>query len=137
MSRIINAESVGLERSQLVRAIIVALRELSQLTTFGIEARDLAAFVVMALGTISKGVDASAIAWEKRGYWVKADRFRMEWAWAEPLASKLRSAVEAGDWSAVATLMLKLAEKFKNVRVARNPRVGKPWVGAFGRMTAL
>ena len=137
MSRIINAESVGLERSQLVRAIIVALRELSQLTTFGIEARDLAAFVVMALGTISKGVDASAIAWEKRGYWVKADRFRMEWAWAEPLASKLRSAVEAGDWSAVATLMLKLAEKFKNVRVARNPRVGKPWVGAFRRMTAL
>jgi hypothetical protein len=137
VSRIINAESVGLERSQLVRTIIVALRELSQLTTFGIEARDLAAFIVMALGTISKGVDASAIAWEKRGYWVKADRFRMEWAWAEPLASKLRSAVEAGDWSAVATLMLKLAEKFKDVRVARNPRVGKPWVGAFGRMTLL
>ena len=137
MSRIINAESVGLERSQLVRAIIVALRELAQLTTFGSEARDLAAFIVVALGTISKGVDASAIAWEKRGYWVKADRFRMEWAWAEPLASKLRSAVEAGDRSAVATLMLKLAEKFKDVRVARNPRVGKPWVGAFARMALL
>jgi len=137
VSRIINAESVGLERSQLVRAIIVALRELSHLTTFGIEARDLAAFVVMALGTISKGVDASAIAWEKRGYWVKADRFRLEWAWAEPLASKLRSAVEADDWSAVAALMLKLAEKFKDVRVARNPRVGKPWVGAFARMRLL
>jgi len=137
VSRIINAESVGLERSQLVRAIIVALRELAQLTTFGSEARDLAAFIVVALGTISKGVDASAIAWEKRGYWVKADRFRMEWAWAEPLASKLRSAVEAGDRSAVATLMLKLAEKFKDVRVARNPRVGKPWVGAFARMALL
>ena len=135
MSRIINAESVGLERSQLVRAIIVALREVSHLTAFDIEARDLAAFVVMALGTISKGVDASAIAWEKRGYWVKADRFRMEWAWAEPLASKLRSAVEAGDASAMAALMLKLAEKFKDVRVARNPRVGRPWVGAFRRMT--
>ena len=137
MSRIISAESVGLERSQLVRAIIVAVRELSQLTTFGNEARDLAAFVVIALGTISKGVDASAIAWEKRGYWVKADRFRMEWAWAEPLASKLRSAVETDDSASVATLMMKLAEKFKDVRVARNPRVGKPWVGAFGRMGQL
>jgi len=117
-----------------VRAIIVALRELSQLTIFEVEARDLAAFVVLALGTVSKGVDASAIAWEKRGYWVKADRFRMEWAWADPLASKLRSAVETNDWTSVATLMLKLAEKFKDVRVAKNPRVGKPWVGAFGRM---
>jgi hypothetical protein len=37
----------------------------------------------------------------------------------------------------VAALMMKLAEKFKDVRVARNPRVGKPWVGAFGRMTLL
>jgi hypothetical protein len=135
VSRIISTESAGLERNQLVRAIIVALRELSQLTTFDDEARDLAAFIVLALGTVSKGVDASAIAWEKRGYWVKADRFRMEWAWADPLASKLRSAVETGDWSSVAALMLKLAEKFKDVRVARNPRVGRPWLGAFGRMT--
>ena len=135
MARIISTESAGLERNQLVRAIVVALRELSQLKKFDVEASDLAAFIVLALGTVSKGVDASAIAWEKRGYWVKADRFRMEWAWADPLASKLRSALEAGDWSSIAALMLKLAERFKDVSVARNPRVGKPWVGAYSRMT--
>ena len=39
------------------------------------------------------GIDSSVAAWEKRGYWVKADRFRMEWAWAGSLAEKMRTAM--------------------------------------------
>ena len=112
------------------------MRQLSQLTAFGGEARDLAAFIVLALHRLSQGVDASASAWEKRGYWVKADRFRMEWAWAEPLATNLQPAILRGDWASVAPLLLKVAEHFKDVRIAGNPRVGKPWAGAFERMTA-
>jgi len=128
-------ESAGRERNQLTRAILVAVRELSKMTTFGDEARDLAAFIVLALQKLSKGVDASALAWEKRGYWVKADRFRMDWAWADPIAINLQSAIQSRDWSSVASLLLKVAERFKDTRIATNPRVGKPWIGAFERMT--
>ncbi len=127
-------ESTGTERGRLIRAIMVAFRELSRLATFGDEARDLVAFMVLALRSVSKGVESSAVAWEKRGYWVKADRFRMDWAWAEPLAAKLQLAIESGDQASAASLALKVAEKFKDVQVARNPRVGKPWVGVYRRL---
>jgi hypothetical protein len=136
MSRIVNSQSTGRERAQLVRAIVVAIRELSRQRSFGTEARDLASFIVLALRTVLKGVDASAKAWEKRGYWVKADRFRMEWDWAEPLAAKLQAAVEAGTETSVAALVMQIAQRLKGVQVSDNPRVGTPWTGAYARMTS-
>ncbi|MFN2118953.1 MAG: hypothetical protein ACK2T0_00995 [Anaerolineales bacterium] len=134
MSRIVNSQSTGRERAQLVRAIVVAIRELSRQSSFGEEARDLASFIVLALQTVLKGVDASAKAWEKRGYWVKADRFRMDWDWAEPLAAQLRSAIESADEPLVASLVMRIAQRLSGVQVSSNPRVGKPWIGAFARL---
>jgi hypothetical protein len=136
VSRIVNAQATGRERSQLVRAIIVAIREISRQSSFGDQARDLAAFIVLALRSILKGVDGSARAWEKRGYWVKADRFRMDWDWAEPLAAKLQGAIESADEPLVASLVMQVAQRLSGVQVSANPRVGTPWVGAFSRLTA-
>ena len=97
MSRIINVDSVGKQRTQLTKAVALALRELSRQTSTGREAQDLAAFIAIALKTIAEGIDSSVAAWEKRGYWVKADRFRMDWAWAAPLAAEMETAVELND----------------------------------------
>ena len=118
------------------RAAAVALRQLSQQTEFGDEARDLAAFIALALKAIHDGIDPSVAAWEKRGYWVKADRFRMEWAWAGPLGAHLSEAVLQGNWPAVAELSVKTAQRLGNVQVSAASRVGKPWEGAFERLKA-
>lgn len=134
MSRIINTDSTGKQRSQLTRATAVALRQLSQQTDFGDEARDLAAFIALALRSIHDGIDSSVSAWEKRGYWVKADRFRMEWAWADGTASRLTEAILKDDWSAVAQLSIQTAQRLNSVQVSSNPRIGKPWVGAYARL---
>ena len=67
------------------------MRELARQSDTGDEAHDLAAFIAAALKTISEGIDSSVAAWEKRGYWVKADKFRMDWAWAAPIAEKMRA----------------------------------------------
>jgi hypothetical protein len=136
VSRIVNSQSTGRERAQLVRAMIVAIRELSRQSSFGDRARDLAAFIVLALRAILKGVDTSAQAWEKRGYWVKADRFRMEWDWAEPLAVQLQAAIASADEQLVASLVMQVAQRLSGVEVSANPRVGAPWVGAFNRLTS-
>jgi hypothetical protein len=134
MSRIINADSIGKQRTQLTRAIAVALRELSRQTTFGDDARDLAAFMVAALKIIDEGIDASVSAWEKRGYWVKADKFRMEWSWAGPMSDKMRAALMSGDGTSVATLSAQIAGRLGNVQVSEHHRLGKPWIGAFERL---
>jgi hypothetical protein len=135
MSPIINPESAGKERTQLSKAIVLAVRELAKQTDVNNEAKDLAAFIALALKTISEGIDVSVAAWEKRGYWVKADRFRMEWLWTGSFADKMKVAIFTNDWGAIAMLMPQIAQKFSKIMVSDNHRLGKPWVGAFHRLT--
>jgi hypothetical protein len=136
MSRIISTDSVGKQRSQLTKAVAVAVRQLAGQSEFGEDARDLAAFIALALKAIHDGIDPSVAAWEKRGYWVKADRFRMEWAWAGPLSERMSAAALSGNWSDIAQLSIQTAQKLRNVQVSPNSRVGKPWQGAFERLKA-
>lgn len=134
MGRLINPESAGKERTQLSKAIVLAVRELAKQSDVTGETRDLAAFIVMALKNISEGIDVSVAAWEKRGYWVKADRFRMEWVWTGSVADKMKTAVIADDWATIATLMPTIAQKFNKIVVSENHRLGKPWLGAYGKL---
>ncbi len=136
MSRVINPDSAGKQRTQLTKAIVLAVRELARQTDTGANTRDLAAFISMALQTISDGIEVSVAAWEKRDYWVKADKFRMEWAWAAPTSQKMRAAVSFDDWASVAMLSATIAQKFSKVQVSENHKLGKPWVGAFKQLNS-
>jgi hypothetical protein len=136
MSRIIKTDSIGKQRSLLTKAVAIALRQLAGQTQSGDEARDLAAFIALALKSISAGIDPSVAAWEKRGYWLKADRFRMEWAWTGPMADRLSAAVLSGDWPEVARTSVQAAQKLSNIQVSPNARVGQPWKGAFEQLKA-
>ena len=75
-------------------------------------------------------------AWEKRDYWVKADKFRMEWLWAAQYAEKMRLAVLADDWGTIAMVMTHTAQKVVKVDVPAGHRLGTPWVGAFRKLKA-
>ncbi len=131
MSRVINPNTSGKSRTQLTKAIVLAIRELMQQTTPDDTSRDLAAFIVGALEEIARGVDTSVVAWEKRDYWVKADRFRAEWTWTKHLAEQMRAALLADDWLQVAALAVRIAHKLGNVEVSARHRMGKPWIGAW------
>ena len=131
MGRVIKLETVGKERAQLTKSIVLAMRELARQSGPGAESRDLAAFIALALQAISKGIDESVAAWEKRDYWVKADKFRMEWMWAGTTAEKMKSAILTDDWAAIASLMPQIAMKLGKIKVSDNHRMGKPWVGSW------
>ncbi len=134
MSRLINPDSAGKDRTRLSKAIVLCVRELAKQRDVTAETRDLAAFIAAALQTISDGIDASVTAWEKRDYWVKADRFRMEWLWSGQYAAKLKTAVLSDDWGTIAMLLPQIAMKFSKVQVSDNHRLGAPWVGAYKRL---
>lgn len=131
MSRLINPDSVGKERTRLSKSIVLCIRELAKQVNVTSETKDQAAFIALALQTIAEGVDASVQAWEKRDYWVKADKFRMEWMWAGQTAAKLKDAVLTDDWAAIAMLLPQIAQRFNKVVVSDNHRLGKPWTGAY------
>ena len=136
MSRVINPDSTGKQRTQLSKAIVVAVRELARQSDVSLETRDLAAFIAIALQIIADGIDVSVTAWEKRDYWIKADKFRMEWAWAGQIAEKMRASVLSEDWATVAVLSAQIAQKLAKVQVSENHRLGKPWVGAYNELKA-
>ncbi len=131
MSRIINPESAGKERTQLAKGVALAVRELAQKSEAGDEARDLAAFITLALKRIAETIDVSTAAWEKRGYWVKADRFRMDWMWAGQLAEKMRLALFSDDWASIAGIVAQIAQKLSKVKITQHHRLGTPWTGAW------
>ncbi len=136
MSRLINPNSAGKERTRMTRAIALAVRELAKTNPSANqgqlnEARDLAAFIVLALEIIAETIDVSVAAWEKRNYWVKADKFRMEWQWASKFAAEMREATRKEDWGSVAMIAMQVAMKLQNIKISEKHRMGRPWVGSW------
>jgi hypothetical protein len=134
LGRVINPDGVGKERTRLTRAIVLAIRELMKQTEPTNQTRDLAAFISLALAAVDETIDVSVTAWEKRGYWLKADRFRLEWDWAKILGEKMRQALLAEDWAQVAASAVRVAEKLQSVKVPHRHRLGTPWVGAWDKL---
>jgi hypothetical protein len=131
---VINPEGVGKERTQLTRAVVLALRELMRQSEPDSKTRDLAAFIALALQQVSETIDTSVTAWEKRGYWLKADRFRMEWAWTERYSTMIRQALLEDNWPEVAMAAAQVTEKLKDVSVPQRHKLGTPWAGAWERL---
>ncbi|MBK8783967.1 MAG: hypothetical protein IPO22_19745 [Anaerolineales bacterium] len=131
MSRVINPDSVGKERTRLTKSIVLCIRELAKQSDVTAETKDQAAYIALALQAIADGIDVSVAAWEKRDYWVKADKFRMEWMWAGQVAAKMKAAVLTDDWATIAMLMPQIAQRFNKVEVSDNHRLGKPWTSAY------
>lgn len=131
MSRVINPDSVGKERTRLTKSIVLCIRELAKQSNVTAETKDQAAYIALALQAIAEGIDVSVAAWEKRDYWVKADKFRMEWMWAGQIAAKMKDAVLTDDWATIAMLMPQIAQRFNKVEVSDNHRLGKPWTSAY------
>ncbi len=131
MSRVINPDSVGKERTRLTKSIVLCIRELAKQSDVTAETKDQAAYIALALQAIADGIDVSVAAWEKRDYWVKADKFRMEWMWAGQVAAKMKAAVLTDDWATIAMFMPQIAQRFNKVEVSDNHRLGKPWTSAY------
>jgi hypothetical protein len=96
--------------------------------------RDLASYISLALESIYGTIGASVAAWEKRGYWLKADRFQMEWDWTDRLSNNMCVAILNEDWPNVAMTSAQVAEKLKQVEVPQRNQIGTPWVGAWAQL---
>jgi hypothetical protein len=118
----------------MIKALRLALNELMGHHDINPKSKDLIAFVVLTLEAISGTVDPTVVAWEKRGYWVKADKFRMEWVWAEINARNLREAIIANDWKEITIIREVLSDKTGSVVVSTRHRLKTPWMGAWLRM---
>jgi hypothetical protein len=131
VSQIIKTSTPGKERAHLSKAIVITIREFMRHQKPDQNTKDMVSFIILALKQIAQGIDLSVAAWEKRGYWVKADKYRVEWEWAGQLAGKLQSSFDQNDWIKIANLLIEIMGRFSSIKVSNQHRMGKPWVGAY------
>jgi hypothetical protein len=134
LGRVIKTESAQKDRTRLSKSIVLALRELMKQAEPDSTSQDLAAYISLALLTINDGIESSVNAWEKRGYWVKADRFRRDWEWSKAVGDQIGRAVLDENWGQVAEGSVKIAQKFSKITIAAKHRLGTPWVGAYEQL---
>ena len=134
MGRIIKTGSAGKDRLLLEKGIVIAIRELAKQTSTDNNTYDLVAYIAISLIAIGNTIDESVAAWEKRGYWVKADKYRMEWSWSTRMGEDLKNAVIKDDWVNVAQITAQVTQKMSKVNVSPRNRLGTPWVGSWERL---
>ena len=113
MARIINTANPGKLRNQARRTIAEMLRHLMTKGTLDDEARDMAAMLVYLLREIKQTVDESAAAWEKRGYWMKVERFVRDYEWIPELAANIGDVIRHGAWDLLPELLADLLSRSK------------------------
>lgn len=134
MSRLINPDSTGTERQRLRRTIAEAMHLLMAKTALDDEARDLAALIVFSLREIVNGVERSADVWDKRHYYIKADRLRRDWEWAARASERMTGLIVGGDWARLPVVLAALVPHFADIHVAKVTRSHKLWDGACRRL---
>jgi hypothetical protein len=134
MSRIVKVDGPGKVRNQLMRTAAEVIRLLSQKSELDDEARDMSALLVYCLHQIDSGIDDSALAWEKRDYWVKAEQFRARWAWAGNAASELEHIVRSEAWDQLPAVIAGLLPHFTEIKIVKLTRNPILWQGAYERL---
>lgn len=137
MSPVIRPESAARARDRILGAIAYTLRAGAGNTTADAsERRDMLAFVALALKQLSQSVEDTAGAWERRGYWVKADKFRQEWRWSEDAARELRLVLGNGDLASAASLVSSVASHLGRAKIPAKLNKSSPWKDAWAQLTS-
>ena len=127
MSRVINTANPGKQRARLRRTIAEVLRHFMFKEVLDEEAKDMAATLVFSLRGIAETVENTTTAWEKRNYYLKADRFRLEWEWTILAADRLHDLIRNERWDQFPEELATLAPRFADIRVLKRTRPPSTW----------
>jgi len=131
LGRIIHTSKVGTERKRALKGVVIAIRELAKKQDIDSMSLDMLAFISLSLEFVDETVERSASAWEKRGYWIKADRFRREWVWVGHEKELIREAIIKKDWDTITRSLAEIGSRLSKMKVSDNHRMGEPWSGSY------
>ncbi len=134
MSRIINLNSPSKIRNRNRRTMAEILRHMSTKPEVDDETKDMTALIVYLLREIHAGIITAVEAWEKRGYWLKADRFMREWQWTLEMASNLEDVLRNESWDLLPGLLADLFPHTAEIKLKRFTRSASTWQGAYIRL---
>ncbi|GAB5490247.1 MAG: hypothetical protein Phog2KO_04620 [Phototrophicaceae bacterium] len=135
MGRVINNNTPGKRRNAMMRTIAEILRRLGQHNgDITDEVRDMTAMIVFCLREIDESIIDTIKAWEKRGYWQKADKFQLTWMWSEQYAKQLETLIRDDNWNQLPEIMMKLFPHFASIEINKMTRKPNDWVGTYDKL---
>lgn len=136
MSRVINTNSPIVARNQCRRTIAELMRRIGQKPQVDGETKDMAATIVYMLREIGEGAEQTAVAWEKRGYWLKSERFLRDWAWTKEASANFEDVIRHEAWDLLGDLMADLFPRFTDIELKNMTRPAATWQGAYQKLMA-
>jgi len=137
MSKVINTESPAVRRQKILRLIAIIVNQLGSVEQTRSEINDQIAFIYLSLIEIEKTIKATLKPWEKRDYWVKADKFRAEWLWVGEIRRSLKIRQLDSGWLSIPDEIASLAKKLTGVEPIKRFKNEKFWIGAYQRMISV
>ena len=134
MTRLIRTESGATLRNKLLKTIAIMIRELGKQNSVDNSTKDMIALIVHSLQRIAETNEEAITAWEKRDYWLKADRFRLEWEWAQKTAGQLQDALLKDNWAMIASVIPIIAAKCRKIKLNAKSSSLSIWVGAYDNL---
>jgi hypothetical protein len=136
MGRVIRVETPTQVRNRHRRTIAEILRRLMEKSAIDAESKDMAATLVYLLRDIREGVEQSARAWEKRDYWMKAERFLREWEWTAEMAANIEDVIRHDALDLLPELLADLFPYFSDIQVKTMTRQPGEWRGNYAKLMA-
>jgi hypothetical protein len=136
MGRVIRVEAPTQVRHRHRRTIAEIMRRLMEKSTLDAESKDMAATLVFLLRDIQEGVEQSAKAWEKRDYWMKAERFLRDWEWTAEMAANIEDVIRHDALDLLPELLADLFPYFSDIQVKTMTRKPEEWRGNYARLMA-
>jgi hypothetical protein len=134
MTRLIKTESGSTLRNKLLKTIAIMIREMGKQNSVDSSTKDMIALIILSLRKIVEINEGAIAAWEKRDYWLKADRFRLDWEWAQKTAYKLQDALLEENWMVIASVIPIIAGKCSKIKLNVKSSSLNIWFGAYDNL---
>ena len=131
MARVINTNTPGKRRGDLMRTVAEIQRRLLQKSSVDGGVKDMLAMVVFCLREVSATVQETSNVWDERGYWKKAAEFEMEWEWANEMTAEIETILHREDWIKLPDIIMGLAARVSKIKITRLTRDESLWEGCY------
>jgi hypothetical protein len=136
MGRVINTNSPTKQRNSQRRLIAEMLQRMGQKGAIDGETKDMAAMMVFALRELYATAEIAATAWEKKGYWLKAERFVRDWEWTKPTAANIEDVVREEAWELLPQLLMEMMPRFNDLQIKSFTHPPTTWANAHQKLLA-
>lgn len=111
--------------------MVISIRELMGGKKIDSASNDYLAFIILCLNQLELTIERTVTPWEKRDYWLKADKYRREWDWVKYASKRLSDNLKNENWNEIASEIVQIGIKLNDIKVSTKHRMGTPWVGAY------